>query len=55
MMNKKQNTERQTRKAQNAECENAVSLRHGLGYNLLNTIFFKSLKLTNSVLTWASP
>jgi hypothetical protein len=30
-MNKKLNTERQTQRTQNAECDNAVSLRHGLG------------------------
>ncbi len=30
-MNKKQKTERKTRKTKNAECERAVSLRHGLG------------------------
>ncbi len=30
-MNKKQNTEQQTRKTKTAESEQAVSLRHGLG------------------------
>lgn len=35
MINKKQNTERKTRKAKTAECEKAVSLRHGL-YAFLN-------------------
>lgn len=30
-MDKKQNTEQQNRKTKNAECEEAVSLRHGLG------------------------
>lgn len=30
-MNKKLNSEQQTRKSKNAECEKAVSLRHGLG------------------------
>ncbi len=36
MINKKQNTERQTRKSKNAECEKAVSLRHGLGNKYFN-------------------
>jgi hypothetical protein len=31
-MNKEQKTERQTQELENAECEKAVSLRHGLGY-----------------------
>lgn len=35
MTNKKQNTERQTRKPKNSECEKAVSLRHGLYAGLI--------------------
>ena len=34
-MNKKLNSEQQTRKSKNAECEKAVSLRHGLGYRFI--------------------
>jgi hypothetical protein len=46
-MNKKQNTERQTRKTKNAECENAVSLRHGLGNKLVKEYFCRNLDTTD--------
>jgi len=57
-MNKKLNTEQQTRKSKNAECEKAVSLRHGLGVKdllkqklLLESKLLKiKAKETNSVL-----